>query len=121
MQLSLSFPCLVTVFLDKIGNHLENCEYAFYKFHAVLTEFRGNIFSELSGESAGLKTSNPSPLKMQNENNIVCTVKTCSLTCLRERKGENLQEFFQFPTVHSSFFLFAVNIISSVFFLFRKC
>ena len=89
VQLSLSSPCLVSVFLDKISNYPENDEYVFYRFHTVPTEFRGNILSELSGDSVRLKTSNRIPSKKQNQNNVVRTIKTCSLTCLRERQGDN--------------------------------
>lgn len=94
VQLNPSSPYLIRAFLDKISNCLENYEYAFHRLHIVLTEFRGNVFGELSGDDGGLKTSKPNPPRKQNQNNVVHTVETCSFTCLRERQGDNFQSFF---------------------------
>lgn len=75
LQLIPNSPYLISSFLDKICNHLETGEYAFCRFHTVLTEFRDNIFNELSENSAGLKTSNSTPQKIKPEQHSVLCVQ----------------------------------------------
>lgn len=74
---------------------LENYLYAFYRFHTVLTETGGNTLSELSEDSAKLKTHNAILLKIQTQVKIVYNLKTWSLTCLKDK-----------DTISSIFFYF---------------
>lgn len=92
---------------------LENYSYAFHRSHTVFTEFRASTFSELSEDSARLKSLNIILLKIQAQvKNIVYTENLES--DISERQGHNFQYFFfQFPLIRSFFPLFAVIVLST--------
>lgn len=104
VQLSLNSPYRITVFLDKVSNDLENYEYAFCRFHTVLTEFRGSIFGELSGDSAGLKTSDPFPFQKAKPEQ--CCVYSKNLQ-IDMPEGKTRRKFPVFFSISISSFIFS--------------